>query len=115
MPGVERHFPAQIVAGARIGDFDDEQYVARPRMRRGVAMGPESEDCDVGLGLADVIEPQRVLAADIRRPSGKPAEVPGEEIHDRRIMTPSGEMSMISPSIRSTRSVVPRMPISPMR
>ena len=69
MPGIEWHLRAEVVGEARVRNLDHEQHVGRSRMGRHVEVGPGPQDCDVRLGLADVVEPQRVLAPhDPHRP-----------------------------------------------
>ena len=112
VPGIERHFDAEIVGEARVSHFDNEQRIGRARMPRRVEVGPGLEDRDVGLGLAEVVEPERILAADEDRCLCTPTKVPGEQIDDRGVQ---GANRRISPSISSTRSAGPRMPVSPIR
>jgi hypothetical protein len=68
---VGAQFAAAIVAPARVGDFDDEQDVARFWNRFTIAPGTQGQELDVGFGFRVRVERERVLHVD-NSPAGKP-------------------------------------------
>jgi hypothetical protein len=71
------------------------------------------EQRKVGLRLGQIRKPYRVLDADDGSVSDAPNEKLGQPVYARSV--PMGLISMISPSMSSTRSSSVKMPASAMR